>query len=62
VVGVRRGPAAGNAETVYDASAQSILGLRAVFAVAAAFVLATLLGMTQVTDTAISTAEHDPAN
>jgi predicted MFS family arabinose efflux permease len=39
-----------------------LLGLRAVFATAAALILATLLGMTRVTDTAISTAEHDPAN
>jgi MFS family permease len=39
-----------------------LLGLRAVFATAAALILATLLGMTQVTDTAISTAEHDSAN
>jgi MFS family permease len=38
-----------------------LLGLRAVFAIAAALILATLVGMTQVTDTAISTAEHDPA-
>jgi MFS family permease len=37
-------------------------GLRAVFGVAAVLILATLLGMTQVTDTAISTAEYDPAN
>jgi MFS family permease len=36
-----------------------LLGLRAVFAVAAALILATLVGMTQVTDTAISAAEHD---
>jgi MFS family permease len=36
-----------------------LLGLRAVFAVAAGLVLATLVGMTQVTDTAISSAEHD---
>ncbi len=39
-----------------------LLGLRAVFATAAALILATLIGMTQVTDTAISTAEHDAAN
>jgi MFS family permease len=39
-----------------------LLGLRAVFTVAAALILATLLGMTQATDTAISTAEHDAAN
>jgi MFS family permease len=39
-----------------------LLGLRAVFTVAAALILATLLGMTQVTDTAISTAEHEAAN
>jgi MFS family permease len=38
-----------------------LLGLRAVFAAAAALILATLLGMTQVTDAAITTAEHDPA-
>jgi MFS family permease len=38
-----------------------LLGLRAVFAMAAALILATLLGMTQVTDTAIRAAEHDPA-
>jgi MFS family permease len=36
-----------------------LLGLRAVFAIAAALILATVMGMTQVTDTAISTAEHD---
>ena len=36
-----------------------LLGLRAVFAVAAALVLAALAGMTQVTDAAISSAEHD---
>ena len=36
-----------------------LLGLRAVFAVAAALILVTLLAMTQVTDTAISTAEQD---
>jgi MFS family permease len=39
-----------------------LLGLRAVFATAAVLILATLLGMTQVTDTAISTAEHDTAS
>jgi MFS family permease len=39
-----------------------LLGLRAVFAIAAALILATLIGMTQVTDTAINTAEHDAAN
>ena len=39
-----------------------LLGLRAVFAVAAALILVTLLAMTQVTDTAISTAEHESAN
>ena len=39
-----------------------LLGLRAVFAIAAGLILITLLGMTQVTDTAISTAEHDAAN
>jgi MFS family permease len=38
-----------------------LLGLRAVFAIAAALILATLIGMSQVTDTAISTAEHDAA-
>jgi hypothetical protein len=36
-----------------------LLGLRAVFT---ALILATLLGMTLVTDTAISTAEHEAAN
>jgi MFS family permease len=36
-----------------------LLGLRAVFAIAAAVILATLVGMTQVTETAISAAEHD---
>lgn len=35
------------------------LGLRAVFAFAAAVILATLIGMTQVTDTAITAAEDD---
>ena len=39
-----------------------LLGLRAVFAIAAALILVALLGMTQVTDTAISTAEHESAN
>jgi MFS family permease len=38
------------------------LGLRAVFGIAAALILATLIGMTQVTDTAISSAEQDAAN
>jgi MFS family permease len=38
-----------------------LLGLRAVFAVAAALMLATLIGMTQVTDTAITAAERDLA-
>jgi MFS family permease len=37
-----------------------LLGLRAVFGIAAALILITLLGMAQVTDTAIGTAEHDP--
>jgi MFS family permease len=36
-----------------------LLGLRAVFAVAAALILATLLGMTQVTDAAIGAAEEE---
>jgi MFS family permease len=39
-----------------------LLGLRAVFGIAAALILATLIGMPQLTDTAISAAEHDPAN
>jgi MFS family permease len=39
-----------------------LLGLRAVFAIAAALSLAALVGMGQVTDTAISTAEHDAAD
>lgn len=39
-----------------------LLGLRAVFAIAAAVILATLFGMTQITDTAISSAEQDAAN
>jgi MFS family permease len=38
-----------------------LLGLRAVFAVAAALILATLLGMTQVTDAAIRSAEQERA-
>jgi MFS family permease len=38
-----------------------LLGLRAVFAAAAVVILATLLGMTRITDAAISAAEHDPA-
>jgi MFS family permease len=36
-----------------------LFGLPAVFAVAAALILATLIGMTQVTDSAITAAEHD---
>lgn len=36
-----------------------LLGLRAVFAIAAALISVTLLGMTQVTDSAITTAEAD---
>jgi MFS family permease len=39
-----------------------LLGLRAVFGIAAALILATLIGMTQVTDTAIGTAEHGAAS
>jgi MFS family permease len=39
-----------------------LLGLRSVFAVAAALILATLVGMTQVTDTAIGVAERDAAD
>jgi MFS family permease len=39
-----------------------LLGLRAVFAIAAGLILATLIGMAQVTDTAISIAEHDTAD
>jgi len=39
-----------------------LLGLRAVFAMAATLILVTLIGMTQITDTAISTAEHESAN
>jgi MFS family permease len=38
-----------------------LLGLRAVFGVAAALILATLLGMTQVTDAAIRSAEQERA-
>jgi MFS family permease len=38
-----------------------LLGVRAVFAVAAALMLATLVGMTQVTDAAIDAAERDAA-
>jgi MFS family permease len=38
-----------------------LLGLRAVFAIAAALILASLVGMTQVTDAAIVAAERDPA-
>jgi MFS family permease len=38
-----------------------LLGLRAVFAIAAALILVTLVGMTQITDSAISTAEHESA-
>jgi MFS family permease len=37
-----------------------LLGLRAVFGIAAALILATLIGMAQITDTAIATADHDP--
>ena len=39
-----------------------LLGLRAVFAMAATLILVTLIGMTQITDTAISTAEHESTN
>jgi MFS family permease len=39
-----------------------LLGLRAVFGIAAALILATLIGMSQVTDAAIRTAEHDAAS
>ena len=39
-----------------------LLGLRAVFAVAAALILATLIGMTQVTDTTIGKAEQEAGN
>jgi MFS family permease len=38
-----------------------LLGLRAVFAIAAAVILATLVGMTRVTDAAIGAAEQDAA-
>ena len=36
-----------------------LVGLRAVFGIAAGLILATLIGMTQITDSAISIAEHD---
>jgi MFS family permease len=39
-----------------------LLGLRAVFAIAAALILITLIGMPQLSDTAISAADHDSAN
>jgi MFS family permease len=39
-----------------------LLGLRAVFAVAAALILATLIGMTQVTETTIGKAEQEAGN
>jgi MFS family permease len=39
-----------------------LVGLRAVFGIAAGLILTTLIGMTQITDTAISIAEHDAAN
>jgi MFS family permease len=39
-----------------------LLGLRAVFAIAAGLILATLIGMTQISDNAISTAERDAGN
>jgi MFS family permease len=39
-----------------------LLGLRAVFAIAAGLILVALTGMTQITDTAISTAEQESAN
>jgi MFS family permease len=39
-----------------------LLGLRAVFAVAAALILATVIGMTQVTDTTIGKAEQETGN
>jgi MFS family permease len=39
-----------------------LLGLRAVFAVAAALILATLLGMTQISEAAIGAAERDAAD
>jgi MFS family permease len=38
-----------------------LLGLRAVFAIAAAVILATMVGMTRVTDAAIGAAEQDTA-
>jgi MFS family permease len=38
-----------------------LLGLRAVFAIAAGLILVSLIGRSQLTDTAISTAEHDAA-
>jgi MFS family permease len=38
-----------------------LLGLRAVFAIAAALMLVTLVGTTQITDSAISAAEHESA-
>ena len=38
-----------------------LLGLRAVFAIAAALILVTLVGTTQITDSAISAAEHESA-
>jgi len=41
---------------------ESLRALRAVFAMAATLILVTLIGMTQITDTAISTAEHESAN
>jgi MFS family permease len=39
-----------------------LLGLRAVFGIAAALILATLVGMPQLTDAAISAAERDAAD
>jgi MFS family permease len=39
-----------------------LLGLRAVFAIAAALILTTMLGMTRVTDAAIGAAERDPGS
>jgi MFS family permease len=39
-----------------------LLGLRAVFAIAAGLILVALTGMTQITDTAISTAEQESAD
>jgi MFS family permease len=39
-----------------------LVGLRAVFGIAAGLILATLIGMTQITDSAISIAEHDAAD